>query len=520
MRRLLLLAAVTFIATPAQAEWWEARTDHFIVYSEDTQAATRQFAEELERFDMSLRSLQNMKFDRAQSDSRRLTVCRSGDTDDIGRLAKSQGVAGFYIPQIAGSVAFTPAKAESSFGGSITSRRRDKRTDLDPKSVLLHEYTHHFMFQHFSAAYPSWYREGFAETAATLEFRPDGSFHVGNPPQYRSDMLFNNMVTLSAEQLLTNSDRPDIIDVLNQYSMGWLLNHYLSFEPSRRGQLTNYLRLVNSGSTSAAAARQAFGDLRKLDADLLRYKNSRRLGGADVKIANYTPPQVSLRKLTADEEAIMGVKLRSKSGVTRKMAGGVAADARAVAAKYPQSYAIQLALAEAEFDDRQFDRAEAAADRAMALRPDAVDPIIYKSLVLLERGKDDKKHLAAARSWAAKAYEADSDHAAPLLLNYLTYFYEGGAIPESALIGLERAFEFAPYSSDVRVVLTRQLLAEGKGKLARTVLMPLAVSPHEAKAFKKFREVVDLIDAQKVPEAHKMLATYIAEQEQKQKNGG
>lgn len=68
-------------------------------------------------------------------------------------------------------------------------------------------------------------------------------------------------------------------------------------------------------------------------------------------------------------------------------------------------------------------------------------------------------------------------------------------------------------------MLARQLLAEKKGDLARSILMPYAIAPHEGKAAKKMREVVDLIEAKKVDEAYKLLATEMAEQERKRKAG-
>ena len=512
----LLLLFLAMLAAPAHAEWWEARTDHFIVYSESTAADAKEFAEKLERFDGALRSLQNSKFVRVTSDAQRLTVYRFGDVDDIGRLAGSSGVAGFYIPRLGGSVAFTPAKVGIRERSLI---RRDSRTNLDPQSVLFHEYAHHFMFQHFSAAYPSWYVEGFAETAATIEFRPDGSFHLGNPPQYRSDMLLSGMLPVTATSMLTNTDKPDFFDVYGNYTVGWLLNHYLSFEPSRRGQLTNYLLLINRGTAPAAAATQAFGDLRQLDRELTRYKNSGRLGGADVRPSNYTPPKVTMRRLTEDEEAIIPVKVRSKRGVNRKTSADVARDARAVSSRYPRSFAVQLALAEAALDTKSYAEAEAAVDRALALQPGSVDAMLIKGQIYLERGKTEKALLPTARTWFAKAYKADPQHPGALVNNYLAYFHQGGPIPENALIGLERAYDLALYDGSLRMILARQLIAEKKGTAARQVLRPLAISPHESKVAKAIHAVVASLDANRLDEAYSKLATEMKRIEDQAENG-
>lgn len=526
MKLSFVAAAVSLmaLAAPADAEWWEAETDHFIVYSESSQADAKKFAEKMEQLDMSLRSLQNVQFAPTTSDSQKLTVFRFGEIDDISRLYP--GAAGFYIPNLAGSNAFTPVKGDSRSTGALLGARGDSsdRKKLDPEKVLFHEYTHHFMYQHFDAPYPRWYSEGFAETVATIVMRPDGSFHIGDPPNYRSDAIFQSMMNVSLERMLLAPNKPTGEDQYSWYTLGWLLNHYLTFTPSRQGQLKAYLRAIKSGVKPADAARQTFGDLDKLESEVNRYKGSGRFGGFEVKIANFKPPVAQMRKMTPDEEAIMKVRIRSKAGVNKKVAPNAARDAREVAAKYPNSYPAHLALAEAELDLAGFDpsnlpRAEAAADRALALKPDSVNAMIYKGRVLLERGETDKSQLPAARTWFAKAYDLDPNNAAPLYYNYMTYFKAGGAIPESAIIGLEKAYDQALYDDQLKLVLARQLLSEKKGAAARSVLLPLAINPEFGKSYKKYAEVSDLIAAQKVDEAYKLLATTMAEDERKLRAG-
>jgi hypothetical protein len=92
-------------------------------------------------------------------------------------------------------------------------------------------------------------------------------------------------------------------------------------------------------------------------------------------------------------------------------------------------------------------------------------------------------------------------------VNYLSFFETGQAVPESAIIGLEKAYERGRQDFGIRLILGRQLLAEKKGKLARDMLLPLGLNPHESKNKKKMREVIDLIDASKVDEAYTKLAT-------------
>jgi tetratricopeptide (TPR) repeat protein len=503
------------LATPAQAEWWEAKTEHFVIYSEDDQKDTRAFATELERFDHALRSLQNTKFDPIQSDSLRVTIYRVGDIDYMSRLAHASA-AGFYRPQLY-PVAFTPVRGERINTGSII--RRDSRTNLDPKSVLFHEYGHHFMFQYFPAGYPSWYTEAFAETVATIDLKPDRTFHLGNPPQYRSDALFNSLMTVTPQSLLASTAKPDGEDYYGFYTVGWLMNHYLTFEPKRKGQLQTYLRLVNGGMDSGPAARQAFGDLNRLGAEIGRYKTSGKLGGAIVRPATKANPQVAMRRLAPDEEAVMRLKVRTKAGVTRSEARGIAAESRELARTYPNSLAVHLQLAEAEFDAKNLDAASAAADRAISLNPNSVEALMAKAQILLKRGKKDKKYLPEARAFAAKAHKIDPIDPAPLVTNYLTFFESGQPVPESAVIGLETAFQRGRQDLGLRVILGRQLLAEKKGKLAREILLPLGLNPHESKDKKKMREIIELIDASKVDEAYSKLAAEMRKWEEEAEKG-
>lgn len=517
MLRLLVPLIALILSAPAQAEWWEARTEHFVVYSQDSEARTREFAAELERFDHALRSLQSVEFAPITSDSQRVTIYRTGDIGDIGQLAGGRPAAGFYIPRM-NPAAFTPARAPKPTPGSII--RRDSRTDLDPRSVLFHEYAHHFMFQYFAAGYPSWYVEAFAETAATIELREDGSFHLGNPPQYRSSALFGDWMTVTPKTLLASTAKPDFEDYYAYYSVGWLMNHYLTFEPSRKGQLKTYLRLVNDGVASGTAARQAFGDLDRLDSEIVRYKRG-RLPGALVRPATAANPQVAMRRLSDDEEAIIRTRVRSKAGVTRSVARDVVADARAVARRYPDSFLVNLALAEAEFDVEDYGAAEAAVDRALRLRPDSVEALLRKGQILLERGKakKDLQALAAARSVIARAHQLDPANPEPLYMHYLSYFHSGQPIPEEAIIGLEQAYKAARQDSGLRLVLARQLLLERKGPLAKEILLPLGLSPHESKNQKKIRGVIELIEAGKVDEAYKKLAEDMAKAEEEAKKG-
>src|SRR3546814_7763724 len=91
------------LASPAaRAEWWEAQTSHFVVYSESDKGDAEKFAALLERFDNALRTLQGMPVPGPEvGAANRVQVYRTGDTDNIAVFAHASGsgVAGFYIPR-------------------------------------------------------------------------------------------------------------------------------------------------------------------------------------------------------------------------------------------------------------------------------------------------------------------------------------------------------------------------------------------------------------------------------------
>lgn len=422
---------------------------------------------------MAMRTMQNMPVKPKQS-AHRLTVYRSGDTTDIARLYGDiqSPVAGFFIPRASGSVAFVPARETVS----RTPGTRDSGDgELKSEIILFHEYVHHFMMQYFPVAYPAWYIEGFAEVYSTAEFLDQGVFRIGKPANHRGMQLFYD-VQYPVKKLFEAKQKPD--DARHHYSIGWLLTHYLTFSPDRAGQLKKYLAAVSRGTASDEAARQSFGDLDKLDREVQRYMTS-RLVGYEVKPAGCVAPQVKLRALTAAETAIIASKMRSKRGVNKKSAPRVASEARARANPYPNDPFVQTALEEAEFDADNLDAAKAAADRALAANPSAIDALIYMGMIDMKRAKKDASRYAAACTWFVRANRLQPNNPEPLINNYLAFDRAGSKkIPELAIIGLERAFELAPFDRNVRFLLARQLLREGRGKAARSVLSPVAFSAH------------------------------------------
>lgn len=469
MLRKLVALLLLAMPTAARADWYEASTGHFVVYSEQRPEKLKEFATQLERFDKLMRYLREIK-DEPIDRANRLNIYVVSSTDQVARLAGKSFVAGFYRPRAGGSLAVVP---RSSGDGDAN--------DLNALQILLHEYAHHLMWSLSpSAVYPSWYIEGFAETLATTRYDKDGSMVVGLPPQYRGYGLLSGN-SLPIDKLLT-ADTLKLDDRQRDglYGRGWLLNHYLQFSGQRKGQLSAYLNAINGGKSAKDAA-AVFGDLKKLDRELERYKLT-RFAAMRVAAAATAAGEVTIRKLTPGESATMAVRIRSKNGVNAKTAPDVYADAKKAAAPYPNDVGAQLVLAEAAYDAGDYAVAEAAADRALAADPKAVDGHVYKAMcrmALARKANDSSKETwGAIRKIIAAGNRIDPKDPEPLILYYRSFVDQGGPIPDVAKDGLYDAFTYAPQDAGLRLSVAAMFLKDRNAAMARSLLAPLAYQPH------------------------------------------
>ncbi|HYJ82282.1 MAG TPA: hypothetical protein VEW26_05490 [Allosphingosinicella sp.] len=471
-RSAALALGLCLLPGPALAEWREASSRHFLVYSEGSAQSLQEFATKLEKFDKAMRLRLGFP-DEDLGPGNRVTVYVVGNIAAVQRLAraKGSGIAGFYAGRAGGSIAVVP---RISGTGS--------RTDLDPAIILLHEYSHHMMLQSVAAAYPAWFREGFAEFYSTARFEKDGSMGFGAAANHRAWGLVG-MSPLPIE-LLFDPTRRKLTQLeweATIYGRGWLLTHYLTFDRTRSGQLEAYLNAVNSGKGSLEAAKSAFGDLKVLDRELKTYLNRKMIPYLPLKAERLGIEPVVLRTLRPGEDAIMDLWIRSQVGVTSADAGRVAADMRKAAAPWPDDPAVQAALAEAEFDAGNFDAADAAAARAIAADPKNVDALTYRARVAFERAvtsKGDESAWKAVRRLIGQANRADPNHPQPLILYYQSFIAQGIAPTPLAVSGLLQAFALAPQDVGLRLNAARQLLVDGKAAEARRALAPIAFDPH------------------------------------------
>lgn len=471
--RLFLLAAGLFACSvPARAAWFEAKTNHFIIYSDQRAEEVRDFATRLEKFDSAVRFARSMS-DPPLSDSGKLRVYVLRDQNAVARMAGSpdSGIAGFYVSDITGARAFVYRK-----------RGEEAKFGMTPEVVFFHEYFHHLMLGHTDAAMPRWVVEGFAEFFSTASIEDDGTVLLGRPAEHRATPLFL-LADLSVRKMLEDSDKTlSGGETMMLYGRGWLLAHYLAFEPSRKGQLDQYLRKVQLGEPTLPAAEAAFGDLRELGRELDRYLKQKTLPAFRVPAEKLNVGRIAIRFLSPAESAILDARMRldRRSNLRQSDAAKIAMDAHGVADRFPSEPLVHSTVARARLAAGQYSAALEAADRTLALNPRDVEALIVKARAQLRMAAASPKsaNWPAVRESILRANRADPENAEPLALFYESFLASGSPPTPNATKGLLYARVLMPQDDDLRLMAARQLVTDGRFAEAKATLIPMAYDPH------------------------------------------
>lgn len=469
-RLFLGASALLFGSAASHAAWHEASSRHFTIYADDSPAELKKFAESLERFNAAVRVARGIE-DVEPGASSRVTLFVLDDVDAIQKLYGGEGVAGFYQPKATGSVAFVPRKGGKGKWG------------LSADSIFFHEYMHHLMHEDTARPWPAWVSEGSAEFYATPNFKPDGSVEIGAPPLYREEAL-RPEGALSLQRMLSG----DFTYLTQQeyssiYGRGWMLIHYLAFEPKRSGQLTRYLNGIASGVPALQAATDAFGDIGKLQSELNAYYKRNRFNLTTIPADKLSIPPVAVRPLSAGEAELIDAKIKLARGGKRFAAAALADKAMAVAARHSGDVRVQALTAQLENAAKDANGALAAANRALALDPKSYVALIERGHALMSLAKATPKSADWSKVRAAflAANKIDPEAAEPLIAYYRSFVAQGVAPTTNAVDGLVYALALAPQDDQLRIEIVGHMIDANRLDDARRALLPLAYNPHKGK---------------------------------------
>ena len=467
----MLAGLAALAATPAQAKWYRASSDHFVVYADDDARDVKRFSDMLERYHSAMELLTGKKI-AVPSPSNRVTIYAVGSVRDVQKLMgdTSKMLAGIYLPRASGSIAFVPdikmAKGETDF----------------QTIVLLHEYAHHFLISSSRFEMPRWMGEGAAEYFASARFFDNGEVEIGRPAYHRgAELVYADSVPIRAlldedTYAKRKSKRDDSF-----YGRSWLLYHYLSFDPARKGQLIAYARALAAGKKPIDAAEQVFGDLKTLESDLNKYQRASRMMNYKLKADMTSTGPVDIVALSPGMNEALPLIAVSKRGVTREQALELLPRMQKIAVAFPDDADVLGALAEAEHDAGNDAAAIAVADRAIAIDPTTKNAYVQKGYSLFrlaENANNKDSAYKAAMAPFAQLNKLEPDNVLPLIYYYRSFTEVGDEPPEHARHAIERAAELAPFDKGLWMTVGVMQAHEGKIRLAIDSFGPVAADPH------------------------------------------
>lgn len=478
-----ILAAVSAILAPApaSAEWRRAESPQFIVYSTGSERALRDYVQKLETFDMILR--QRFRLRQGEPAVRKFPIYLVNGRRGLAEVfpGLNRDIAGIYSPA-----------EEDIFATAI----RDNDDD-----IMLHEYTHHFMYQNAPGSYPGWLVEGFAEYHATARIS-EGRVEIGRYSDARASWLVNS-TWIPLEELL--SKRPgEVRRGVHQstyYPVAWLLTHWFLSDAGRRTQLQAYIDAVAAGGDPVEAMAQSTGlTLDQLRSALRAYMRER------IQIIRYTAdvPEaaITVTTLPASADDLLLIGQRLKVGVRDDQRLATAEEVRRLAARHPDDPFAMLQLGHAELHFGDPDAGEAVLTRLLEREPDNIEALqllATRFIKLAEEAEDARPLLNRARGYLARAIAIDDSHYYTLLLLGETRQGASNYPNENDIATWAFAFQAAPQLAAARLGYASVLMQVERFDDAITLLRPLANSPHGGRSADAAQTMLERAESRRPP---------------------
>lgn len=463
----VLISLVAWVST-ARADWLKAESEHFVVYGDMSEREMRNQVQKLEKFDQLLRLYLPPTSDYIAPKLPIYLTRSKSEMRQVWPDIPSQ-VGGFY------------ARGDERIFAVVGNDRQGDAT-------LLHEYVHHYMFQNFTAPYPSWFIEGFAEYFATADIRSDRiTIGLHSPGRMNSLSSGGNTWAPMEAVLGRGNSRGPRIAGHQFYAQSWALTHYLLSTPERLAMLSTYLRAVSNGSdpieSMTAATGQSPGQLQSA---VMAYLG--RITTLTPQI-DYREAEVSARPLSNAERDAIWLDLRLARFVPEERRAENLVEARRLAERHPGAPIAAQVLAQAHLDMKQPSEATSILRASLETQPDVVQTMRMLAISLmdeadaLENDPDEATRLYnEARALLAKAYQQDaSDFRIYLAIarsREKTSGYPNGNDTDT----LVYAAELAPQLPTARMRAAQALIHNDRHEEAISWLRPIASDPHGSSA--------------------------------------
>jgi hypothetical protein len=466
-----ILATWLALAPQAHAQWISVETPGFTVYAEGSERRAREMALNLEQFDGLLRRMTGAPAERSPA---RLQVYLFGTNDFEQAFPHFNNsiVAGVYYAQTERVAAYAIFSPSSGLGS---------------QDVLFHEYAHHFMYQYFNNAYPSWYIEGFAEVASTAVLGTERIIIGRSNPGRARDLLNNTWLPMDRLLTMTTRDFRDGRDAAMFYAQSWLFAQYLLLTPSANTQFQAYVRAMRSGRPPLEAFQEGFGVTpEQMQATLRRYLQGNPNAIALTQPAHVAPPEMIVAELPASARRLLPISTRLFNGnIADEDKAPLLARIRQLAGAAPYDEFALLTLARAEIRLGSTEAARGLIEPFLTANPNHRDALYLMGLAYLREadttsGEASDALMVQARRYFVRGYRIDGSHV-PTLARYAES-YSGSrmsdATYENYLNILLLARQLAPQVDEISLNAANVLLSANRQREAIPILRALAYDPH------------------------------------------
>ena len=239
----LCIACVATAFSAEENNWSHYENDFFVAYSNASQDNVAEILGSLEQFRAAAFQIPSFVVPAGRP---KTLVILPATHDEFQKFAHYDTVAGFSTMLAGRPSIVMPAN----------------NPDIDLRVVIGHEFAHTLLFNDFFK-HPSWYAEGFAEIASSIDVDFDNrTFTIGARKDLRKkaskpEIGWNNLIDDSFDaHAVGNMDR-----TASAYAQDWLLVHFLMFNESADyfSELNRYIASLNNGISSIDAFQDAFG---------------------------------------------------------------------------------------------------------------------------------------------------------------------------------------------------------------------------------------------------------------------
>jgi hypothetical protein len=484
--------------------WLKVESNNFIVYSNDSEVSTRKYVKSLEDFNYTLDELYRAKTgDVKENPKFEIFLLKRRDDFKAIRPDIDPYVAGFYKNCSEGAIAYSATDIRENDGANSRragDRKKGYNTDL---IVLFHEYSHHFMYNTYTTAYPPWFVEGFAEYFSTTRFDGDNKVSIGyvSPDGYQTLM---STKWFNFKDLLNNNIRRETSDdVFLFYAQSWLLSHYILSDSARVRAFAKYLDSSNSGMDVTEAFETHMGlkvnDLEKT----LRTYLSKGTPVISFQWKHMPIVEQTLIKLPKSADKLLLWQSSLKTCPRAQYKAALIENIRREAIKWPTDPLAQLSLARAEILIGDVDKALPILQTLKPPPEDTAEASYLLGRYYLAKGQSltDKTERDAAFKQARinlfSAHQA-KPLLAPILYNLALAQSNKPDYPNSIAVDASiQASNLMPSNDTYAIFASTLLIQVDRAPEAAILLQPVANNPHGGQTSKKLSLLINAIKAGK-----------------------